>query len=96
MAVRKFETMLWDDDATAAPFLSRSIVQDAGYRVWNTGEQRPVGDGAPGTYVCYELDLDRRTGVRNYDFRVFEDVSRPVIDRIIEALREPDVGPNAR
>lgn len=52
--------------------------------------------GPPGTYVCYELDLDPHTGVRNYDFRVFEDVSRPVIDRIVEALREPDVHPDAR
>lgn len=60
------------------------------------GEQRPSGNGVPGTYVCYELDLDPRTGVRNYDFRVFEDASRPVIDRIIEVLREPDVGVNAQ
>jgi len=98
MTVRKFETMLWDDRATAAPLLSRvcSILQDAGYRVWNTGEQQPSGDAVPGTYVCYELDLDPRTGVRNYDFRVFEDASRPVIDRIIEALREPDLGVNAQ
>ncbi|HEY3745896.1 MAG TPA: hypothetical protein VGL17_06620 [Gemmatimonadaceae bacterium] len=93
--VRKFETVLWDDHSTVISFLSRvrNIVEDAGYLTWNTGEQRPSGDGAPGTYDCYELDLDPRTGVRNYDFRVFEDGARPVIDRIIEALREPDDGP---
>src|SRR5580765_4273850 len=98
MMVRKFETMLWDDHATVAPFLSRvrAIVEGAGYAIWSEVPwQPPFGEGVPGTYVCYELDMDPRTGVRNYDFRVFEDPARPVIDRIIEALRDPEDGPSA-
>jgi hypothetical protein len=94
MTVRKFETMLWDDHATVAPFLSRvrTILDDAGYVMWNEGPQRPSGDGAPGAYICFELDMDPRTGLRNYDFRVYEDPQRPVIERIVEALRVPGDG----
>lgn len=97
MTVRTFDAMLWDDRASVAPHLSRvlAILEAAGYAVWTEWEPRITTNGSPGTYVCYVLDMDPRTGVRNYEFRVFEDAGRPVIDRIIEVLRDSDDRPHA-
>lgn len=96
MAVQTFETMLWDDRASVAPHLTKvlSILEDAGYTPWTKWEPTTAIDGPPGTYVCYALDTDPHSGLRNYDFRVFEDARRPVVDRVIETLRELDDRPN--
>lgn len=95
--LRTFDAMLWDDQASVAPHLSRvrAILEEARYAIWSEWVPGTATNGLPGTYVCYALDMDPRTGVRNYDFRVFEDEQRPVIDRIIEALRAPDDCPNS-
>lgn len=89
--IRTFDAVLWDDRASVAPHLSRvlAILEDAGYTVWTDWEPQTRAEGTPGTYVCHALDVDPRTGVRNYDLRVFEDATRPVIARITGVLRDP-------
>ncbi len=92
MPVRKYEVTLFNDEAMVAPYLSRvcSIVERAGYVSSEEASRKPWIEGAPGSYVCEEMDVDGRTGTRTYDFRVFEDPERPVIDRIIQILRGDD------
>jgi hypothetical protein len=89
MPVRTYATTLYNDEAMVAPLLSRvcSIVTDAGYVYSEEASRRSSVEGAPGSYVCDEIDVDGRTGTRTYDFRVFEDPQRPVIDQIIATLR---------
>lgn len=94
--VRVFKATLYNDEAMGEPLLSRvcAIVERAGYVYADDAERRPYLGGSPGSYVCNEIDVDGRTGTRTYDFRVFEDPARPVIELVAAAIsrwdREPD------
>jgi hypothetical protein len=95
MASRSLTTTLHDEATEPLSSRVRAIVEDAGYVRLDEARRRPHDDGPAGHYVCDEIDVGI-PGTRSYDFRVFEDPERPVIDLVSEALRCRPVVPDLK